>query len=73
MYLEGIMLSEISQIAKDKYNLVCMWTLKKERKKKKIKKFNENEKKITDLWLPEAEGGGGGELEDGGQSVQAFS
>ena len=49
MDLEGIMLSEVSPIAKDKYNLVCMWTLKKERKKKKRKKFNENEKKITDL------------------------
>ena len=57
MDLEGIMLSEITQ---RKTNTVWSHLYVESEKNKKQKTPNQTQKKRSDLWLPEAEGGGRG-------------
>lgn len=67
MDLEGIMLSEISQIEKDKYDLTYMQNPKK---KKKISLIHRCKEQI-DWWLPEVERWG--KMGEGGQNIQISS
>lgn len=49
------------------YDLTYMENLKHWKKKKKP------HRKLSDLWLPEVAGGGGGRLDEDGQRVQTSS
>ena len=62
--LDIIILSEVSQIRKDKYHITYTWNLKKKKKKDTneliFKTEIDSQTSKTNLWLPKGNHGGGG-------------
>ena len=58
MDLEIIILSEVSQKEKDKYDIPYMWNLKKDANEFIYKTETDSQMQKTNLWLPKGKGRG---------------
>ena len=70
MNFNGIMLSEINQMEKDKYRMISFICPISKEKSKGINKINPKQTQIqvSELWFPEEKGAGGvSEMGDGGE------
>ena len=70
MNFNGIMLSEINQMEKDKYHMISFICPISKEKSKGINKINPKQTQIqvSELWFPEEKGAGGvSEMGDGGE------